>query len=152
MKTPKFILRLGKLPPQLIYALGLGSLMGRRVLLLTTTGRKSGKARVTPLQYVEKDGVIYVRSAHGVKSDWVRNLLANSQVEVRIKSRRFQAQAEVVTDPEQIINFTNFQLQERSPAAETILHTAGTKHPFTPTQLEEYAATLAVVVIHPAKD
>ena len=32
-----------------LYALGLGRLIGRLILLLTTTGRKSGLPRVTPL-------------------------------------------------------------------------------------------------------
>jgi len=36
-----------------LYALGLGRLIGRLILLLTTTGRKSGLPRVTPLQYSE---------------------------------------------------------------------------------------------------
>jgi len=35
---------------RLLYRLGLGPLVGRVVLLLTTTGRKSGLPRVTPLQ------------------------------------------------------------------------------------------------------
>ena len=40
---------------RVLYAIGLGPLIGRIILLLTTTGRKSGKKRVTPLQY-EKIG------------------------------------------------------------------------------------------------
>lgn len=43
--------RLAKWPPQILCALGLGPLIGRLILLLTTTGRKSGRPRVTPLQY-----------------------------------------------------------------------------------------------------
>ena len=50
-KTPRFLLRLLHLPPRLAYAIGLGPLLGRFVLLMTTTGRKSGRRRVTPLQY-----------------------------------------------------------------------------------------------------
>jgi len=34
-----------------LYAVGLGPVVGRLVLLLTTTGRKTGLPRVTPLQY-----------------------------------------------------------------------------------------------------
>src|SRR3972149_6657660 len=43
---------------RLLYAIGLGPLIGRIILLLTTTGRKSGMKRVTPLQY-EKIGEDY---------------------------------------------------------------------------------------------
>ena len=35
----------------MIYKMGLGSIIGHLVLLLTTSGRKTGKRRVTPLQY-----------------------------------------------------------------------------------------------------
>jgi hypothetical protein len=67
--APKFLLRLIHYPPRIVYALGLGRLMGRLVLLLTTTGRKSGKPRVVPLQYEEIDGKICVGSSRGLKAD-----------------------------------------------------------------------------------
>jgi deazaflavin-dependent oxidoreductase (nitroreductase family) len=40
------------------------------VLLLTTTGRKSGRPRQTRLQYEKEGGVIYVASARGQQADW----------------------------------------------------------------------------------
>ncbi len=87
-RVPRFIWRLFRfLPPRIAYSLGLGSLVGRFVLLLETTGRKSGLPRVTPLQYDEVDGIIYVASARGVKADWYRNLVANANVEVTVGSR-----------------------------------------------------------------
>lgn len=84
-QTPKVILRLLHWPPRIVYAIGLGSLIGNLVLLLTTTGRKSGKRRVTPLQYEEIDGRIYLAAAGGKSADWFRNLLVNPKVEVRVK-------------------------------------------------------------------
>ena len=39
--------------------------LSRPVLLLTTTGRRSGMPRVTPLQYEEIDGTIYLAAARG---------------------------------------------------------------------------------------
>lgn len=69
------------------------------VLLLTTTGRKSGLPRTTPLQYEEVDGAYLVASARGAQADWYRNLLANPQVEVQVKGRSFKAAAQPVTDP-----------------------------------------------------
>ena len=38
--------------PILYYKLGLGEMLGKRFLLLTTTGRKTGKPHNTPLEYV----------------------------------------------------------------------------------------------------
>ena len=62
----KYLWRLMRIPPRVAYAIGLGPLIGRHVLLLTTTGRKSGLRRVTPLQYEEIDGVFYIGSARKV--------------------------------------------------------------------------------------
>ncbi|HUS79158.1 MAG TPA: nitroreductase/quinone reductase family protein [Patescibacteria group bacterium] len=41
--------------------------MGRMVLLLTTTGHKTGLPRVTHLQYEEVDGAYYVGSMRGTR-------------------------------------------------------------------------------------
>src|SRR5512143_3807446 len=82
---------------RVLYAIGLGPLIGRLILLLTTTGRRSGLKRVTPLQYEEIDGAYYVGAARGLKADWVQNIRANPRVEIRAGSRRFQGCAEVVT-------------------------------------------------------
>ncbi|HLE91508.1 MAG TPA: nitroreductase/quinone reductase family protein, partial [Anaerolineales bacterium] len=62
---------------RLLYAIGLGSLVGRIILLLTTTGRKSGKKRVTPMQYELIGCDYYVGAARGLNADWVRNIQAN---------------------------------------------------------------------------
>src|SRR5690606_4449720 len=70
--------------PRLAYRIGLGPLIGRLVLLLTTTGRKSGLARTTPLQYETVDGLTWVISSRGEKADWVRNLRANPHASVQI--------------------------------------------------------------------
>ena len=91
--------RLLKRPSRLLYAIGLGPVYGRLVLLLTTTGRKSGKPRVTPLQYEEIDGAVYIASARGAKADWYRNIVANPRVSIRLKSRQFMGTAEPITEP-----------------------------------------------------
>jgi len=89
----RLLYRLSHLGPRLAYALGLGPLIGSLVLLLTTTGRKSGLPRQTPLQYEQIDGLIYVASGRGKKADWVCNITADPAVEVRLKKRRFRGLA-----------------------------------------------------------
>ena len=84
----RYLWQLIRVPPRLVYRIGLGPLIGRMVLLLTTTGRKSGQPREIPLQYEEVDGAIYIGSARGQKADWFRNVAANPEVIVRVKSRR----------------------------------------------------------------
>lgn len=69
---------------RVLYAIGLGPLVGRIVLLLTTMGRKSGLPRVTSLQYEEINGDYYLGSARGLKADWLRNIQSNPKVEIRV--------------------------------------------------------------------
>jgi deazaflavin-dependent oxidoreductase (nitroreductase family) len=148
-RVPKTVLRLIKLPPQVAYSLGLGPLVGRLILLLTTTGRKSGLPRVTPLQYEEADGVIYVGASLGARSDWVRNLQANPRAEVRLGRRRFAARAELVTDRGQIADYLELRLSRHPRMVGAILRSEGLPASPARSDLEEYAARLLVVALHP---
>lgn len=72
-----------------------------QTLLLTTTGRKSGKARVMPLIYGKvEEGYLIVASKGGAPQhpDWYVNLQAHPEVEVQVASHKFKARAETVTD------------------------------------------------------
>jgi deazaflavin-dependent oxidoreductase (nitroreductase family) len=135
-----------------LYAIGLGPLIGKVVLLLTTTGRKSGQARVTPLQYEEIDGEYYLGSARGVKSDWYRNLQVSPQVEVRVGAKRFHGTAEAVEDPARIANFLEIRLRRHPFMIGLLMEKVHglPKHP-NRKQLEELAASEAMVIIHPLR-
>ena len=135
---------------RLLYALGLGPVVGKIILLLTTTGRKTGLKRVTPLQYEEIDGKYYLGAARGLMADWVRNIQADSYVEVRVKSLSFQGQAEVVTDPCRIADFVEVRLQRHPFMIGLIMkRTHGLpKHP-NREQLEKLAEKEALVIITP---
>jgi deazaflavin-dependent oxidoreductase (nitroreductase family) len=69
---------------------------GTVTLLLTTTGRRSGEERTTPLIY-QPDGDRYVIVASQGGADehpaWYLNLSADSNVEVQVKDERFDATA-----------------------------------------------------------
>ena len=152
-RVPRFIWRLFRfLPPRIAYSLGLGSLVGRFVLLLETTGRKSGLPRVTPLQYDEVDGIIYVGSARGVKADWYRNLAVNPHVEVTVGSRRFRGYADLITDPIQVANFLELRLKLHPKIVGTVLRFEGLSPSPTREQLKQYAAKRALVAIRPAEN
>ena len=147
--APKFLLRLIHWPPQIAYALGLGPLIGRLVLLLTTTGRKSGRPRVVPLQYEENDGRYYLGSSRGVEADWVRNIRANPKVEVRVKSRRFSGTAVVVTDIGRIADFLELRLRRHPRMIGAMMKAEGISTAPGRKDLEEYTGQLALVVITP---
>ena len=68
-----------------------GQFEGFPLLLLTSTGAKSGTERVNPVAYFDIDGKIYVvGSAAGRESSpgWVFNLRANPQASVEIGADR----------------------------------------------------------------
>ena len=84
--------------PVLLYRLGLGGLIGKSTLLLTTTGRRTGRARTTPVNYWETEGVLFVIAGGGTRADWYRNLVALPEVEIQVGRRRFRAIASPLTD------------------------------------------------------
>lgn len=152
-RVPRLVWRLLRfLPPRIAYTLGLGSLVGHFVLLLKTTGRKSGLPRVTPLQYQEINGVIYVASARGVKADWYRNLAANPNVEVTIGSHRIKGCAKLITDPGQIADFLELRLKRHPKLVGAMLKLEGLSPTPTREQLEQYAKKRALVAIRPYKN
>ncbi|MFN3308074.1 MAG: hypothetical protein ACK44E_02605 [Anaerolineales bacterium] len=53
---PKGLVKLLFKTPILLYRLGLGVLVGRLFMVLTTTGRKSGVARRTAIEFHEFEG------------------------------------------------------------------------------------------------
>lgn len=73
-----------------------GTFKGVPVLLLTTTGRKTGKKRTKPLLYLmDNDQVVLVASHGGAPTDpaWWRNLKSNPRAEVQIKGTLLQVEA-----------------------------------------------------------
>lgn len=147
-RLPRFFWRLMKLP-RILYSLGLGPIIGHVMLLLTTTGRKSGLPRVTPLQYEEEGGVIYVAAARGPKADWLRNVVANPHVEVQVKSRRFHGLAEPVTDPARIADFLELRLRRHPRMVGVLLRSEGLPAQPDRADLEQFAAKIALVAIRP---
>ncbi|TDC62717.1 nitroreductase family deazaflavin-dependent oxidoreductase [Actinomadura sp. GC306] len=76
---------------------------GTVTLLLTTTGRRTGKERTTPLIYQpEGDAYLVVASKGGADDHplWYANLQANPEVKVQVKGDKFTARARTATPDE----------------------------------------------------
>jgi deazaflavin-dependent oxidoreductase (nitroreductase family) len=93
----------------LLWRLGLGWMLNSypptfgRYLVITHTGRKSGKRRRTPLNYAEVDGELYIVAGFGKKADWYHNIAANPQVEIWLKDGWYAGVAEDISDgPEKV--------------------------------------------------
>ena len=85
--------------PVFFYKIGL-PLFGSFILLLTTTGRKSGKPHYTPLEYRREAGTGHciLTAGWGGNSDWCRNILARPRVRVQHGRVHFDALAEQLSD------------------------------------------------------
>jgi deazaflavin-dependent oxidoreductase (nitroreductase family) len=80
-----------------------GNFEGRPLLLLTTTGRKTGRTYTTPVMYLaDGDGYCVFASKGGAPEHpaWYLNLAANPRVIVEVGTERFEAQATVVGSDE----------------------------------------------------
>ena len=75
----------------------------RDVLLLTSTGRKSGQPRSNPLMYLEHEGSFWVMGSNFGQEHhpaWTRNLLARPDATVQIGSRTHRITARLATEEE----------------------------------------------------
>jgi len=80
-----------------------GGFAGAPMLLLTTTGAKSGKLRTNPLAYLALGDGVYVfgsKAGGPTNPDWYHNLTANPRVTVEIGTETYEADAVEVTGPE----------------------------------------------------
>lgn len=75
-----------------------GDYAGATLLLLTTTGAKSGKPHVVPLGALYRDEVLYVSSfIEDRYPAWYHNAKADPRVTIELGGERFAATAEVLT-------------------------------------------------------
>jgi deazaflavin-dependent oxidoreductase (nitroreductase family) len=80
-----------------------GAFGGAPLLLLTTTGAKSGRRHTTPLVHLNDDGRIYVFGSMGgapKNPAWYHNLVANPDVTVELPGDTFEARAVAVAGDE----------------------------------------------------
>jgi deazaflavin-dependent oxidoreductase (nitroreductase family) len=71
-----------------------GPTVARPLLLLTTTGAKSGQARTSPLMYIpDGDHLLVFASNYGAPKhpDWYHNLLVHPNVTVEVGSETYHA-------------------------------------------------------------
>ena len=80
-----------------------GSFEGRPVVLLSTTGAKTGLRRLNPLVYLA-DGdrwLVFASKGGGPKNpDWYHNLVADPAVTIEVGTETIAARAEVITGEE----------------------------------------------------
>ncbi len=80
-----------------------GDFEGAPVLLLHTTGAKSGVERVNPMMYLNENGRVYVfasKAGADTHPDWYHNLRAHPKVSVEVGTEHYDAMARDVEGDE----------------------------------------------------
>ena len=75
------------------------AMVSKTVLLITFTGRKSGKTYTTPVDYSQDGGQVTIFT----HSDWWKNLRGGAPVKLRIRGRELQGLAEPVAEDKDAI-------------------------------------------------
>jgi deazaflavin-dependent oxidoreductase (nitroreductase family) len=80
-----------------------GNFEGAPVLILTTTGAKSGEPRTSPMMYLPEDGRVYVFASNAGSDShpsWYFNILNDPNVTVELGTRAYAATAHEITGDE----------------------------------------------------
>lgn len=67
------------------------------VVLLTVTGRRTGRRFTFPVQYVEDGDTLWIMSGAGPEKTWWRNLVGGAPIDVLLRRRPLHGTAEVAT-------------------------------------------------------
>jgi deazaflavin-dependent oxidoreductase (nitroreductase family) len=98
-RTLRWLLHL----PVYLYRFGLGPLIGGRFLLLTHTGRLSGRRHETLLEIMEyrpEGPEFIVMSGFGRRSEWLRNIEAASTAEITVGGHHFPVTHRILGEEE----------------------------------------------------
>lgn len=71
-------------------------MVSKNMMLMTYTGRKSGKSYTTPMNYVAMNGALYTNSYRD--RVWWRNLRSGAEVTIRLRGEDVPAYAEAIED------------------------------------------------------
>ena len=115
MNNIRFLIQLFSLIHQVVYRLSGGrigsQLVGAPVLLLTTTGRKSGKTRTTPLLYLE-EGRNWIVAGSNAGDDrhpvWWLNLKTHPVATVQIRNTVKRVRAREASEKEKSLLWPRF--------------------------------------------
>ena len=85
-----------------------GPFEGATLLLLHTTGAKSGQPRLNPLAYFGFDGKVFIvgsKAGHDTNPDWVYNLRANPGARIEIGTDEYDVTARELPEAERAAVF-----------------------------------------------
>jgi deazaflavin-dependent oxidoreductase (nitroreductase family) len=91
------------------------SLASESYCYLTTTGRASGQPREIEIWFGLAGDTLYMLSGGRDRSDWVKNLIRDPEVTVRLGDRRFEGRARIVREADEDARARRLLLDKYSP-------------------------------------
>ena len=91
------------------------SLASESYCYLTTTGRVSGEPREIEIWFGLDGDTLYMLSGGRDRSDWVKNLIREPEVTVRLGDRVFEGRARIVSDGDEDARARRLLLEKYSP-------------------------------------
>lgn len=155
-RTPSPLLRGLLRLPALLYRWRLGWLLGHRFLLLTHTGRVSGRRYDTVLEVVAvrpQAREFVVVAGRGAAADWYRNVLAQPTSEVTVGSHRLPATHRVLDEVEASATLADYERRNRwaRPVVRALLGwLVGWRYDGGPQARDRLARELPLVAFRPA--
>jgi hypothetical protein len=93
------VMRMINVPMRRVLSLPFPTPLGRRLMVVTLTGRKTGRIYRQPVSYV-KDGDTLLTPGGGA---WTRNLREDTAVPARINGKTVRLRPELVRDPDEVV-------------------------------------------------
>lgn len=139
--------------PVVLYRLRLGWLLGDRFILLTHTGRNSGRAHCAVLEVVGYDRSVpqvVVISAWGERAQWVRNLRAAPAISVQLGRHVWPAPAHRFLGPAQSATVIDAYRSAHPRATRMLARLLGWPADTAGADYEQWVQTLCGVAFTPA--
>lgn len=106
-----------------LYRAGILQIFGMHkiFLLLFTKGRKTGKIRITPVEYRRKDGQVHIVAGRGRAAHWYQNMIANpADVEIKLGFKKRKVNFETLKTVEEKNNFLTWYITKYPKAAKML--------------------------------
>ena len=137
--------------PIWLYRLRLGWLLGHRALLLTHTGRISGKRRHAVLEVIKYDDINnlhYVASGFGKKSNWYRNIKKTPLVTIQSGGNQFAVKAVFLPTDEGLRILLGYQ--EKYPnAIKNLARIIGYQMGESETEIQDFLRQIPIIAFEP---
>lgn len=124
----------------------LHSFLDKSTILITFTGRKSGKRYTIPVSYVRDGDTLMMISQR--EHSWWKNLRGGAQVTLYMQGHTLKARGEVFTDAETVANKLLLYLQQ-FPDYQRLIHIklAPNGQPENPEAFQRFAQGMVIVLM-----